>query len=188
MEAAEEWNSIDTAEWDRTIFYSETGGYIVKHKLKIADNTSRVGIAAEVNACIELAKIGKRVLRLPENVFDLIDDIAICGKKYRELLKFKQGESKPRGYPDVYFDGQTWDFKAPLYNKVESIRKLIKDGRKADNIIFIVSDKQNVDMIRMALNIEVRTQMKSGSWIELPDIFYLMEGQLISVWQKKSGI
>lgn len=184
IDSVEEWNSIYTEEWINIISYPETKGFVATHKLKVADNISRTGIAAEVNACNELAMSGKQVLRLPENVLSAIDDIIIDGKKYRELLKFKPGEIKPRGYPDAYFDGQTWDFKAPLYNKVESIRKLIKDGRKADNIIFIVNDKQNVDMIERAIKCEIRTRTKNHSWAELPNIFYLTNGRIVCIWEK----
>lgn len=184
IEAAEEWNSIDTTEWNKIVFHSETGGFIATHRLKDIDDICRFGIAAEVNACDSLAISGKRIFRLPENVLDKIDDIIIDGRKYRNLLKFNNGENKPRGYPDAYFDGQTWDFKAPLYNKVESIRKLIKDGRKADNIIFIIVNEQNIEMIKSALNRELGNQTKWGSWNDLPDIYYLSNGQLFSVWKK----
>lgn len=46
-------------------------------------------------------------------------------KEYHELLKYKLGNNNPRGYPDAYFDAQTWDFKTSTYNNVETIRQLI---------------------------------------------------------------
>ena len=83
-----------------------------------------------------LASMGKHVLRLPENIPDLIDNISIIGIPFRKLLKFKPNESNPRGYPDAYFDGQTWDFKTSTFKNEDSLRQTIKDGRKAQNIIF----------------------------------------------------
>ena len=126
------YEAMSKREWRKQWFCKHTGGYVVAHVLKAVDDLSRSGIVAEVKGCFSLAEMGKHVLRLPENIPDLIDDVVIDGKPYRELLKFKEGETNPRGYPDVYFDGQTWDFKTSKYNKVKSVRKLIMDGRKAD--------------------------------------------------------
>lgn len=48
-------------------------------------------------------------------------------KDNRELLKNKKGEKKPRGYPDVYFDRQTWDFKGPTFQH---------RNKKSENLFF----------------------------------------------------
>ena len=158
---------------------------MVTHHLKDKDDLRRPGIAAEVMACQKLAEIGKHVLRLPENVPKLIDDISIVGTPYRELLKFKSGEKDPRGYPDAYFDGQTWDFKAPEFqNNVDSLRQLIKDGRKASNVIFIAKNPSNIRLLREALFREIGRQKKNGLWLELPNIYYMLNNSCKCLWKK----
>ena len=154
------------------------------HIHKEKDDLRRPGIAAEVKACFELAGMGKHILRLPENIPDLIDKITIAGKTYRKLLKFKTGKDIPRGYPDVYFDGRTWDFKTSKYNRVKSVRKLIMDGRKADNVIFILKDEKNLDMIKSALESEIGNNLNNGTLSELPNIHYLSNGKLTGIWAK----
>ena len=156
------------------------------HIHKEKDDLRRPGIAAEVKACFELAGMGKHVLRLPENIPDLIDKITIAGKPYRKLLKYKQGESNPRGYPDAYFDGQTWDFKLSTSKNEDTLRQLIKDGRKADNVIFIsmVDVQYDHSMIQSAIGREYGRKLKNGTWQELPNVFYYSANQLIALWKK----
>ena len=154
------------------------------HRYKTLDDISIPGIAAEVKACFELAKMGKLILRLPENIPDLIDSITIDGKPYRELLKFKPGQSDPRGYPDAYFDGQTWDFKISRSRKEDTLRQLIKDGRKADNLIFITNNEQFVSRVRHSIEREIGRRAKNGNWKELPNTFYLIDRCLYLIWSK----
>ena len=145
---------------------------------------TRSGIAAEVRGCMSLAEMGKYVLRLSENIPNLIDEIYIEGKPYRELLKFKIGETKPRGYPDVYFDGQTWDFKAPTYQNVDSLRQLIKESRKADNVIFVVSCFNDTLVVHSARGRECGRRKDNATLYELPNVYYLLENQLTEIWIK----
>ena len=182
-----EYLALPDNEWRKDYFDETTGGFVATHILKEKDNLHRTGIVAEVNACFELAKTGKHVLRLPENVLALINTIFIDGRSYRELLKYKFGNNNPRGYPDAYFDDQTWDFKTSTYNNVETIRQLIKDGRKANNVIFIMTDKQQINVIQNAIDREVGNRLCDNSWILLPDVFYLIEGKLSVLWKKKKG-
>lgn len=105
-----------------------------------------------------------------ENIPDLIDDVVIDGKPYRALLKFKEGETKPRGYPDVYFDGQTWDFKETATENIDTIRQLIKDGRKADNVIFVGVNDGGMKAIEIAMQRELGRQREKGTWWELPNL------------------
>ena len=163
-----EYLTLPETEWRKDYFDEATGGYVATHYLKGKDDLRRPGIAAEVMACHKLAEIGKHILRLPENVSELIDEISIIGTPYRALLKFKSGEKDPRGYPDAFFDGQTWDFKAPEFkNNVDSLRQLIKDGRKADNVIFIAKNTGNLKLLREALFREIGRQKKNGLWFEI---------------------
>ena len=179
-----EYQALPHNEWRKDFFCFETGGYVATHVLKAKDKHKRPGIIAEENACLELAKLGKHVLRLPDNVLKLIDEITIDGKKYRELLKFKPGALKPRGYPDAYFDGQTWDFKAPTYQNVDSLRQLIKESRKADNVVFVMSDPDSIKTVFSAIGRECGRRSSSNTWKELPDVFYLLKNQLAEVWKK----
>ena len=171
-------------EWLKVKFFDESGGYIAKHALKEKDDMTRSGLAAEVNACMLLASLGKGVLRLPENVPGKIDEIVVDGKKYRDLLKFKEGKNIPRGYPDAYFDGQTWDFKTSLYRNEDTIRQLFKEGRKADNVIFVLTDKGQMSMVKNAVEREVGRMKKAGTWRELPNVYCLIDDKLLLIWEK----
>lgn len=154
------------------------------HVLKDDDDLTVPGIEAEANTCIKLAKLGKRILRLPENVFDVIDEIFVSGIKYRDLLKFKTNCKEPRGYPDAFFDGQTWDFKKSEHRNTNSVRKLILDGRKADNVVFIIESDDHLDMISEAVRREVGSRKKMGQLDELPNVYCLWGNVLICLWKK----
>lgn len=81
-----EYDALLADEWRKDYFNEENGGYVATHVYKERDDLRRPGIAAEVKACFELAQLGKHVLRLPENIPELIDDITIDGIPYRKLL------------------------------------------------------------------------------------------------------
>lgn len=179
-----EYKSLPEDEWIKQWLCDTSGGFVASHVLKAVDDMTRSGIVAEVKGCRALAEMGKHVLRLPENIPDMLDKVVIAGKPYRELLKYKEGEKKPRGYPDVYFDGQTWDFKAPTYQNVESVRQLIREGRKADNVIFVASNIDNVSIIVTAIGREYGFRKSTGTWREIPNVFYLLDNHLGVVWIK----
>ena len=186
LAAWREYQALPDSEWRKDYFNEATGGFVATHIHKERDDLRRPGIAAEVRACFDLAKIGKHVLRLPENIPDLIDEIIIAGIPYRKLLKFKTGEINPRGYPDAYFDGETWDFKTSTFKNDDTLRHRIKDGRKADNVIFLSDDDSDsiISAIKAAGGREVGSRITDVSWIELPNIYYLSENQLILIWHK----
>lgn len=182
-----EYQALPHDEWRKDFFCFETGGYVATHVLKEKDNLHRPGIVAEVNACLNLAIMGKHIFRLPENIPESIDKINLTGKPFRELLKFKPGETQPRGYPDVLFNNQTWDFKISTYRNVDTIRQLIKDGRKADNVIFITTDMRQISTIMNALDRELGNRQRDGSWVYLPDLYCIMNGTLFALWKKEKG-
>ena len=184
--SCEEYAALSEAEWRKDYFNEENGGFVATHIYKERDDLRRSGIAAEVRACFDLAKLGKHVLRLPENIPNLIDNITIEGIPYRELLKFKPGEIHPRGYPDAYFDGQTWDFKTSLFSNDDTLRHRIKDGRKADNVIFLSGDnaQANIRAIHSAIGREYGSRLSNSTWNELPNVYYLFKYQLIKIWEK----
>lgn len=172
------------SEWRRVYSNEATGGFVATHVLKDDDNLTVPGIKAEADACITLANFGKKVFRLPENVFNLIDKITLKGIKYRELLKFKTNRKEPRGYPDVFFDNQTWDFKKSEYRNANSTRKLILDGRKADNVVFIIESRDHLDIISKALTREIGSRGKKERPIELPNVYFLWNNELGWLWKK----
>lgn len=178
------YEALPSEEWIKQWFCVTSGGFVAAHVKKTVDNMARSGIAAEVRGCLRLAEMGKHVLRLPENIPNLIDEIFIEGKPYRELLKFKEGKMIPRGYPDVYFDGQTWDFKAPTYQNVDSVRQLIKESRKADNVIFVVSNFDDIAAVHSAIGRECGRRKGNVTLNELPNVYYLLENQLTEIWIK----
>lgn len=178
------YDALSFNEWRKVWFCESSGGFIASHVLKAADDLSRSGIVAEANGCWTLAGMGKHVLRLPENIPNLIESVTVEGRPYRELLKTKRGECKPRGYPDVFFDGQTWDFKETSTDNIDTIRQLIKDGKKADNVIFVEASNEVIKMILIAMERELGRELKNGTWLELPDLYCLNQRNLFKIWMK----
>ena len=84
----------------------------------------------------------------------------------------------------MYFDGQTWDFKTSLYRNEDTIRQLFKEGRKADNVIFIIADNNQKSMVKNAVEREVGRMKKLGTWRELPDVYCLIDNELVLIWKK----
>lgn len=82
------------------------------------------------------------------------------------------------------FDGQTWDFKVTSSDNIDTIRQLIKDGRKADNVIFVGPDEWMIKSIEIAMERELGREKKNEVWMTLPNLYYLNENQLISIWLK----
>lgn len=179
-----EYEALSEDEWIKQWFCDTSGGYVASHVLKAVDDMTRSGIVAEVKGCRILAEMGKHVLRLPENIPNFLDDTFIDGKPYCELLKFKAGEKHPRGYPDAYFDGQTWDFKETFTDNIDTIRQLFKNGRKADNVIFVVSSYADVSIVNSAVGRECGRRKCNGTWRELPNVYYLLEKRLLEIWIK----
>ena len=174
--AKAEYDSLPDKEWHKDKFYEATGGFLVTHVLKDKDNLKRAGIRQEVLVSEILAMQGNEVYRLPENVLSKIDEITILGKPYREYLKFKGGSEVPRGYPDLLFNGETWDVKY-INGNVETIRKAIKDGRKADNVIFYAEDFIREKDVKDAIEREVGKYNSIGkNTNELPNV-YMFDGE-----------
>lgn len=68
-----------------------------------------------------------------------------------------------------------------------SVRKLILDGRKADNVVFIIEKSEHKDMISEAITREVGNRLKTGKHKELPDVYYLWGNELCCLWNKQKG-
>lgn len=112
------------------------------------------------------------------------NEINVFTTKYSRLLKYRANEDYPRGYPDAYFNGQTWDFKKSEHRNIDSIRKLILDGRKADNVVFIIEDRDLLEMILRALKRELGNRKKRENTMSFQNVYYLFEERLCCLWNK----
>ena len=185
-ENKKEWESIDTNIWNKTKFYTESGGFIAGHKLKAPDNPKDKtgGVHGENTVNDLLAKSGKRVYRLPDNVSD---KTPIFGKPYKDLLKYRE-DGTVYGYPDDYFDGQTWDVKKIDDANENTIRSYIKDGRKADNVIMYFEREKTVLLTNAVLR-EAGKRKSLGELHTLPNIYLINDkGEITQFWNKKSGL
>ncbi len=172
-------------EWKKELFDEETGGFIASHKLKAPDTPSKNGgHEAEVDVNKRLASHGMNILRLPDNVPTLVDEIIVDGKPYRSLLKYEDGKETPVGYPDNYMRKETWDIKYIGNANEGTIRKYIWEARKADNVIFFDGGTMKMDIIKTAALREFGKRRKMGTNHVLPNVYYEENGILIPLWEK----
>lgn len=148
------------SEWEKAYFDEFSGGFNVYHKEHQFTNTQGGG-EAEITVGKMLAKnCGKHVEFLPEN-------------------------GKGKGVPDMRFDGGTWDVKYIDNANENTIRKYIKDARKADRAIFYFTNDKYNDL-RSAINREVGRFQAMNKVSELPDIYYVDKSGLLKLlWKKK---
>jgi len=166
-------------------FEWKSGGYILTHKFKAPDHAGDKtgGVHGETTTNDLLVKSGKCIIRMPENIDD---NTIVLGRPYKELLKYKDNGER-YGYPDDYFDGQTWDVKKIDDANENTIRGYIKNGRKADNVImYFQIDK--TELLINAIAREVGKREPLGELNTLPNIYLIDDnGELIEFWNKKSG-
>ena len=156
-EARSKYESYDN-EWEKVNFDEVSGGYNVYH-IKHQFTSIEGGAEGEKTVGNMLAKLGKQVEFLPEG-----------GKKS----------------PDIKFDNQTWDIKYIDMANEETIRKYIKDARKADNGIFYWGSKS--DKLEMLIRAIGRTEgyfNKKNELHTMPNIYYMDNGRLKLLWSKK---
>ena len=92
------------------------------------------------------------------------------------------------GYPDDYFDGQTWDVKKIDDANESTIRSYIKNGRKADNVIMYF-EKDRTSSLTNAILREAGKRKHLGELNSLPNIYLINDkGELTQFWNKKSGL
>lgn len=136
-----------------------SGGYYVVHRLHQFSRTGGGG-AAELAVGEMLAKYnGKQVEFLPE--------------------------SGGGNRADFQFDGMKWDVKLINTANTETIRKYIKNARKADCAIFYW-DKESAKLedLHSAVNKEMSRLSKENRVNEIPDIYYMQNGLLRLLWKK----
>lgn len=159
------YNGYDTKLWSREYFDISTGGFNVLHQLHQFSKTKSKGALlsggeAELAVGKILAKQGKRVEYLPES--------GVNGKS-----------------GDMAFDGEVWDVKYIPAANVNTIRKYIVNGKKADNVIFCWDDIDKLPDLRNAIASEVGNYRKKGRESELPNIYWIDKTGNLKVLRKK---
>jgi hypothetical protein len=137
--ALSKYNSYN-ADWERKYFNQQCGGYNVYHKDHQFSQVAGGG-NAETTVGKMLANQGKQVEFLPE------------------------GETK---CPDIRFDDQTWDIKFIEKANEETIRKCIKNARKADNALFYWENDYKLIELHSAVNREISKYQKKMNYIKCP--------------------
>lgn len=160
-EAKDKYNAYNSEDWAKIYFDKFSGGFNVYHK-EHKFSTIGGGGDAEITVGLLLANQGKQVEFLPESSY--------------------------KKSPDIRFDNQTWDVKFIDNANEETIRKYIKDARKADNAIFYFTEKSKLVFLNNAIEREVGKFLK-GQTNKMPDIFYMdKNGVLKLLWRNKKGL
>lgn len=154
----EKYNGYDKA-WTKEGFDENTGGYNVYH-VKHQFSDTKGGGDAEKAVGKMLMKKGKQVEFLPEN-----------GNKQKK--------------PDMNFDGKTWDTKYINDANENTIRTYIKDGRKADCVIFYWDKNSKMEELKSAVGRSIGYFKKEDKIKEMPNVYYInKEGELKPIYTK----
>lgn len=150
-------------DWQKAYFDKNTGGYNVYHN-DHQFSKQKGGGEAEKVVGRHLANIGKQVEFLPE-----------------------QGKGKGKGVPDLSFDNQTWDVKYINKANEETIRKYLKNARKADNVIFYFgeSESNQQNMVKVALERETGKYIKLGLMNKIPNVYTISPNGVFAKLNKK---
>ena len=146
--------------WTKAYFDERSGGYYVIHR---AHQFAKKGGGGDAELVVSrmLAKYnGKRVEMLAEN----------------------QGVPSP----DIRFDGKTWDIKAINTANIETIRKYIKNARKADNVIFYADSDRYADVLDAAMR-ELGKLRKENKEHLMPDVYYIGQNGLLRLLKEIKG-
>ncbi|GHV10386.1 hypothetical protein FACS1894162_4180 [Bacteroidia bacterium] len=150
------YHSYD-ADWTKAYFDMQSGGYNVYHKDHSFSKKGGGGNAEKIVG-IMLANAGKQV----------------------EFLS----ESLSKKVPDLRFDSQTWDIKFIEQANEETIRKSIRDARKADNAILYYTSSEKYLLLDNAIIREIGKFTKENRINELPNIYFIDHGNLKLFWKK----
>ena len=153
------YNSYNSEIWTKAYFDKLSGGFNVYHK---EHNFSKKGGGGDAEKIVGkmLAKYnGKQVEFLPENSF--------------------------KKSPDINFDGQTWDIKLIDNANEETIRKAIRDARKAENVIFYWGENDKLEVLISAIGRSAGYFRSKNKLHEMPTIYYMDKGGLMKLlWSK----
>jgi hypothetical protein len=142
--------------WEKVLWNADSGGYNVYHK---HHQFNKKGGPAE-----------KHVGRLLANNE---------GKWIEFLSEFADNKQ----HADLFFDNQKWDVKSINNATVDTIRKYIKEARKADNVIFYFENFEFLKKLDVAI---IRTEGYFKNRLgEMPNIYYIFkESKLKNLWKK----
>ena len=142
--------------WIKEYFNYENGGFNVYHREHLfSDNKNKEarysgGEAEKVVGRLLADNHAKQIEYLPEKGFN--------GKK-----------------ADLSFDDSTWDIKYIPVANVETIRKYIKNGQKADNIIFFWDENSRLQDLNRAVDRTTGALRAKGKLDSMPGIYYIDE-------------
>ena len=141
------------SDWTPVLYSCVNGGYNVYHKDHNFSKHGGGGYAEKLVGMVLAVINGKQVEFLPEKEL---------GVKH----------------PDLQFDGQTWDVKFINFANGETIRKYIRNGRKADNVVFYWDSA-----VSRFQDLKVAVARCCGQFkhdgIEMPGIWYINESGLL---------
>jgi hypothetical protein len=157
IEAYLKYSSYDPNCWTKAYFNNASGGFNVYHKDHRFSKIEGGGDAEKMVGYLLAQYNAKQVEFLPEG-----------GKKS----------------PDFQFDDQTWDVKFIEKANEETIRKCIRDARKADNAIFYFENANKLQELHSAVNREVSKFQKKDELYKIPNIYYMDNEFLRSLWHK----
>lgn len=137
-------------------FDEKTGGYYVSH-IKHQFSKRGGGGDAEITVSRLLAEHGKHV----------------------EL----RAENKDVPTADLSFDGKTWDVKYIEKANENTIRKYIRDARKANCAIFYSGSVDKMQELHNAVNREIGWFKSRNELHSMPDIYTISgNGELVRIW------
>jgi transposase-like protein len=159
IQAGIKYNSYNSRYWIKVYFNPILGGFNVYHKNHQFSKIEGGGNAEKI--------VGRMLAKYN-------------GKQVEFLEEQGMGQSKP----DLRFDNQTWDIKFIEKAKEETIRKCIKNARKADNALFYFGNADKERELRNAVDREVRKYRGKGELYRMPNIYYMDKEQLKLLWKK----
>ena len=154
--ALRKYNSYDS-EWEKAYFDEYSGGFNVYHKDHKFTEEGGGGKTEKIVGEILAKYNGKQIEFLPEG-----------GKKSA----------------DVRFDNQTWDIKWIDNANEETIRKAIRDARKAENAIFYWNKNDKLEMLISATGRSAGYFNSKNKLHEMPNIYYMDNGLMKLLWSK----
>jgi len=151
------------SDWMPILHSIQNGGYNIYHKDHNFSKQGNGGYAEKVVGMVLAVINGRQVEFLPE--------------------KPREGKC-----PDLQFDGYTWDVKFINEANEETIRKCIRNGRKAHRVLFYWHSNTNkLEILKSATARELGNSIKRGE--PFSGIYYLnAEGLLQEIKIKKLGV
>lgn len=159
--------------WIKEYFNYENGGFNVYHKTH--------QFSEEVVKSKESGKVAKLTGGGAEKAVG-----TILADRHAKQIEFLPEKGHAGKKADLRFDDATWDIKYIAISNEETIRQAIKDGRKADNVIFYWDGEDRTDALKSATARTIGRYVKLNRLYELPNIYYIdKDGDLVNLFYKK---